>query len=201
MVITDVPLLLPDDPLQAFQTWLNDAHQASVPEPTAMTLATATAEGRPDARIVLFKGLSEGGFSFFTNYTSRKARELDANPRAALVFFWVPLKRQIRIEGQIERVSAEESDAYFHSRPRGSQIGAWASPQSQVIESREALVEKVREAEGRFGDGPIPRPAHWGGYRVRPDRIEFWEERPSRLHERHVYEKTSVGWSRRQVAP
>lgn len=201
MNLTDSPLQLPDDPLHAFQTWLDAAVKSGLPEPTAMTLATATPEGRPDARIVLFKGFSGDAFAFFTNYDSRKGRELDANPFAALVFHWVSLKRQVRVEGPVERVPVEESDAYFQSRPRGSQIGAWASPQSETIVDRKILVELTEKTEKRFGEGPIERPAFWGGYRVRPERIEFWEERPFRLHERHLFVKDAAGWKRSRLAP
>ncbi len=193
---------IPDDPIETFRSWLDDAVRAGLPEPTAMTLATASPDGRPDARIVLFKGLSgPDGFAFFTNYLSRKGRELDANPYAALVFHWASLKRQVRVEGRVERVPGEESDAYFHSRPRGSQIGAWSSPQSQVIPDRQTLLDLVRTTEAKFGEGPVERPDFWGGYRVLPARIELWEERPYRLHDRHVFERDGSGWRRSRLAP
>ncbi len=201
MTDADIPLNIPNDPLEAFENWLGDATKAGLPEPTAMTLATSSLDGKPDARIVLFKGFSAGAFAFYTNYTSRKARELDANPRAALVFHWVTLKRQVRVEGRVERVPNEESDAYFASRPRGSQIGAWSSPQSQVIDGRETLIDLVKQTEARFGSGPVARPEFWGGYRVVPERIEFWEERPSRLHERHLFEFAGGKWKRSRLAP
>ncbi len=188
------------DPLRQFRQWLDEAIRAAVPEPTAMTLATADSAGRPSARVVLLKGVDERGFVFFTNYESRKGAELATRPRAALVFFWKELERQVRIEGDIEKVSAADNDAYYRSRPLGSRIGAWASPQSQVIDSREWLEARVREAEAEHGDDP-QRPSHWGGYRVVPDALEFWQGRQSRLHDRITYKRRADAWVRSRLAP
>jgi pyridoxamine 5'-phosphate oxidase len=188
------------DPFKQFDRWFHDALQAELPLPNAMTLATATAAGRPAARAVLLKGVDAGGFVFYTNYASRKARELAANPHAALVFVWTELERQVRIEGAIEKVSAEESDAYFASRPLGSRLGAWASPQSMVLPSRLALATKVAAIVLRYGKHP-PRPPHWGGYRVLPEAIEFWQGRRSRLHDRLLYTKQAGGWKIERLAP
>lgn len=188
------------DPLRQFRQWLDEAIRAEVPEPTAMTLATADAIGRPSARVVLLKGVDERGFVFFTNYESRKGTELAARPRAALVFLWKELERQVRIEGDVEIVSDTENDAYYYSRPLGSRIGAWASPQSEAIESREWLEARVREAEAKHGENP-QRPAHWGGYRLVPDALEFWQGRQSRLHDRIAYKRQTGAWVRARLAP
>lgn len=189
------------DPFTQFRLWLDQAIQAGIREPTAMTLATCTHEGLPSARIVLLKGFDEHGFTFFTNYESRKGREMAANPHAALVFFWPELERQVRIEGTIERVTDTESDEYHASRPRGSQLGAWTSWQSEVIATREVLEERLKEFMSQFGDGPVPRPPHWGGYRLVPKVIEFWQGRPSRLHDRLRYRVGEQGWVIERLSP
>jgi len=190
------------DPLQLFQRWLDDAKATGMRLPEAVTLATATPDGKPSARLVLLKGADKRGFVFYTNYQSRKARELDANPQAALVFYWPQLERQVRVEGQVERTSAEESDAYFKTRPRESQIGAVASPQSEVIASRAELQKKADELEKIYEGREVERPTHWGGYRLQPERIEFWKGRPGRLHDRIVYEQQLDGtWTITRLAP
>lgn len=187
-------------PLVQFSQWFNEALAAKVPEPNAMTLATVDASGQPSARTVLIKGFDERGFVFFTNYESRKGHDLQSNPRAALLFFWQALERQVRIEGVIEKVTAEESDAYFHSRPLGSRLGAWASEQSQPI-TRDALEAREQAFRDRFGDQP-PRPPHWGGYRVVPTAFEFWQGRPSRLHDRLRYlPNAQGGWTIDRLSP
>jgi pyridoxamine 5'-phosphate oxidase len=193
---------LASDPIEQFRLWFGVALASNLPEPNAMTVATATPGGRPSARTVLLKGFDERGFVFYTNYRSRKGRELAANPQAALVFYWPELERQIRIEGQIERVSPEESDAYFHSRPQGSQLGAVVSQQSEVIPDRHVLEKRMQELTARYRDQNIPRPAHWGGYRLRPEVIEFWQGRPSRLHDRLRYRKYDDGrWIVERLSP
>ncbi len=190
------------DPLRQFEKWFQQVLAANLPEPNAMTLATATPDGQPSARMVLLKAFDSSGFTFFTNYDSRKGRELAANPRAALLFFWHELHRQVRIEGTVELVSEAESDAYFHSRPLGSRLSAFASAQSVVIASRAVLEERVRELMQRFPDGEVPRPPHWGGYRVRPVAIEFWQGRPDRLHDRLRYQRVQPdGWRLERLSP
>jgi pyridoxamine 5'-phosphate oxidase len=190
------------DPMVEFARWFAEAQEARVLEPNAMTLATADADGAPAARIVLLKGFDERGFVFFTDYRSRKGAELEANPRAALVFYWGELERQIRITGRVTRTSAEESEAYFQSRPLGSRLGAWVSHQSRVIPSRAVLERDLREIEARFGDGEVPLPGHWGGYRVEPVTVEFWQGRPSRLHDRIRYGRQPSGrWVIERLSP
>jgi pyridoxamine 5'-phosphate oxidase len=188
------------DPLKQFGVWMVEAIHAQVPEPTAMTLSTVDAGGRPAGRIVLLKGMDARGFVFFTNYESRKGRELAANPAAAITFLWKELERQVRIEGRVERVTAEESTAYYDSRPLGSRIGAWASPQSEPIESRAWLEERWASLTGEHGEKP-QRPPNWGGYRLMPDYLEFWQGRLSRLHDRIAYARTAQGWRIQRLAP
>jgi len=187
-------------PFDQFSLWFDQALAAQVPEPNAMTLATVDAHGQPSARIVLIKGYDARGFVFYTNYESRKGHDLLANPRAGLLFFWQPLERQVRIEGRVEQVAAEESDTYFHSRPLGSRIGAWASRQSQPI-TRAELEAREQEIRARYGEQP-PRPPHWGGYRVVPTLFEFWQGRPSRLHDRLRYRPDGQGgWAIDRLSP
>jgi pyridoxamine 5'-phosphate oxidase len=195
------PATCDPDPIVEVQHWLDLAIDANLGTPNAMTLATVDERGRPAARIVLLKEIDERGFTFYTNYDSRKGRDLAAHPHAALVLFWEPMHRQVRIEGAIERVSAAQSDAYFASRPRGSQIGAIASPQSQPIADRAALEAAVAALEAQHGDQPLARPANWGGYRVVPDTIELWQGQPSRLHDRVRYRRIDGAWTRDRLAP
>lgn len=189
-----------DDPLQQFSRWLHEAMDARIPEPNAMTVATVGPDGRPSTRIVLIKGFDERGIVWYTNYGSRKGRELAAHPFAALQFHWVELERVVRIEGTVTRTSDEESDAYFHSRPLDSRLGAWASPQSEVISSRAVLVANAAKAAAQHGLKP-PRPPHWGGFRLSPDRWEFWQGRKSRLHDRLRYRLDGGRWLRERLAP
>jgi pyridoxamine 5'-phosphate oxidase len=190
----------PAEPLPLFEQWFAEAQRAGVEQPETMSLATAGARGQPSLRFVLLKSAGEDGFTFFTNYESRKAAELDANPRAALAFYWHLQERQIRIEGPVERASAEASDAYFASRPRGSQLGAWSSAQSRV-RPRGELEARLRRVEEEFEGRSVPRPEHWGGYVLRPVRIEFWQGRPSRLHDRLEYVWTGGAWQRASLYP
>ncbi len=192
---------LADDPFVQFGRWFDQALAAELPEPNAMTLASASTDGRPSARVVLLKGVDARGFCFYTNYAGRKAREIETNPHAALVFFWPQLERQIRIEGRVERVAAAESDAYFASRPRGSQIGALASPQSQPIAGREALEAQYAVLEAQYAGRDVLRPDGWGGYRVAPEVVEFWQGRPSRLHDRLRYRRDGEAWVIERLAP
>jgi pyridoxamine 5'-phosphate oxidase len=189
------------DPIAQFERWFADARRAEVHEPNAMTLATVDAAGQPAARMVLLKGVDARGLAFFTNRDSRKARELLANPKAALVFWWGPLQRQVRFEGVIEEVDAAEADEYFASRPRGSQLAAWASAQSSVISGRAALEAEERRHRERFGEDEVPRPPFWGGYRLVPAVVEFWHGRASRLHDRLRYTRTPDGWRIERLAP
>lgn len=190
------------DPIKLFRNWFDTAIASGSRLPESMTLATATPEGKPSARVVLLKQVDADGFVFYTNYRSAKANELDGNPQAALVFYWVGLDRQVRVEGTVGRVSAEESDQYFKTRPRESQLGALASPQSEVIESREVLEERLRTLERAYQDREVERPEHWGGYRLKPQRIEFWENRPGRLHDRIAYDQQADGsWTITRLAP
>lgn len=190
------------DPITLFRRWFDDAIAANIPMPDAMNLATVTPDGRPTARMVLLKQVDADGFVFFTNYQSSKAKQLEINPYAALVFYWVQLDRQVRIEGRVTKTSAEESAAYFKTRPRESQIGAWASPQSEVISAREVLEQRAHELAEQYCDREIDCPAHWGGYRLAPDRIEFWKSRVGRLHDRILYELQPDGtWTIKRLAP
>lgn len=189
------------DPLVLFQAWLAEAERTEANDPNAMSLATVGADGAPSARMVLLKGTDARGFSFYTNLGSRKARELDARPQAALCFHWKSLRRQVRVEGPVERVSDDEADAYFATRARISQLGAWASKQSQVLAGRFELEARVARYTARFGLGPVPRPPHWSGFRVLPQRIEFWEDRPFRLHMRMLFTRSGDGWVTGELYP
>jgi len=188
------------DPVAQFGSWFAFAKRSFVYMPNACALATATKDGQPSVRMVLLKGVDASGFTFFTNYGSRKGRELDANPAASLLFHWVDLHRQVRVEGKVERVTHGESERYFKTRPRGSRIGAWASRQSSVLENREELESRVSEFERKY-PGDVPLPDHWGGYRLVPKRIEFWQARPNRLHDRLVYEREGDAWKVIRLAP
>ncbi len=189
------------DPIVQFQSWFDAAVAAEVPEPNAMTLATASKAGVPSARIVLLKGLDSRGFVFYTNYESRKGVELLENPQAAIVFLWKVLERQVRIEGRVEKVSDAETEAYFHSRPLASQLGAWSSEQSRVVTDRSVLEQSFQQLQAQYADQEVPRPPHWGGFRVIPHEIEFWQGRPSRLHDRLRYRLVQEHWQIDRLAP
>lgn len=189
------------NPIAQFSQWWEEALRSEIDEVNAMTLSTVTSAGRPSARIVLLKGFDEGGFVFFTNYSSSKGQDLAVNPFASLVFFWKELERQVRIEGSCVQISARESDDYFNSRPLGSKLGACASPQSRVIESREILDKNAENLLEQFADGNVPRPMHWGGFRIIPDSIEFWQGRSNRLHDRIKYSERSGAWTFERLAP
>jgi len=194
--------LIDRDPIKQFEKWFSDARNANLPLAESMSLATIRIDGKPAARMVLLKKVDQEGFVFFTNYTSAKARELEANPNVALVFFWSQLERQVRVEGRVSKTSVEESREYFETRPRESQIGAWASPQSQQISGREELEKRQAELEETYRDREVPVPDYWGGYRVTPERIEFWKGRIGRLHDRILYERKADGtWSIKRLAP
>jgi pyridoxamine 5'-phosphate oxidase len=190
-----------ETPLLQFEKWWNEAVSSSIDEVNAMTLATVNADGKPSARIVLLKGFDENGFVFFTNYLSEKGQSIRANPHVSLVFFWKELERQVRVEGRCIPISESESDEYFESRPIGSRLGAWASPQSQVISSRFVLDEHLDAVTTKYANGDVPRPTHWGGYRVVPEMVEFWQGRPSRLHDRIRYRKDKARWLTERLAP
>ncbi|MDO5524147.1 MAG: pyridoxamine 5'-phosphate oxidase [Bacteroidia bacterium] len=190
-----------ENPIRQFNQWMHQAIAAGFPEPNAMTLATATLDGKPSVRVVLLKEVNDDGFVFFTNYLSRKGRELLANPFAAVVFDWHEMERQVRIEGRVEKLSAEDSDTYFNARPETSKIGAWASPQSKIINSRQELDEMWLQTEQKLLGKPVHRPLHWGGFLVRPTVVEFWQGRPNRLHDRLAYYKTEEGWTLHRLAP
>jgi pyridoxamine 5'-phosphate oxidase len=192
---------LDDDPVAQFGRWFGEAERADLIEPNAMTLATSSPDGRPSARIVLLKGFGPDGFVFFSNYASRKGDELAANPNAALVFWWPPLERQVRLEGRVERTTMEESEAYWASRPLGSRLAALASAQSQVLAGREELVRRVEELAARHRDGDVPLPEAWGGYRLVPDAFEFWQGQPNRLHDRFRYTRRQDGWLVQRLSP
>lgn len=190
------------DPIQQFQKWFQEAVVGNIIEPNAMSLATVSADGRPSIRIVLLKGVEEGKFLFYTNYQSKKGVQLEANPACALTFFWPELERQVRIEGSVERVSVEKSTDYFQSRPRGSQLGAWVSPQSSPVKDRSILEQRMQEMEKKFeGADTLPKPQQWGGYAVNPYLIEFWQGRPNRLHDRIEFVKTDSSWTMNRLAP
>lgn len=190
-----------DDPISFFDDWLKEAEKSGIVLPESMSVSTATAEGRPSSRMVLLKEANQGGFVFYTNYGSRKASELEQNPYASLLFHWNMLQRQVRIEGRIERITHEESEAYFHSRGRGSQIGAWASKQSQQLNDRQTLVDSVKYYEQKFAGKKVPLPEFWGGYRVIPETIEFWQGKADRLHDRFVYTKVGNKWEISRLNP
>ncbi len=190
-----------DDPILFFSKWFTEAHKAEIEDVNAMTFCTVDAANKPHARIVLLKGLDEKGFVFFTNYNSAKGKELHSNPHAAIVFYWKELERQVRIEGTIEKVSAQESDDYFQSRPKGSKLGAWSSPQSDTITDRSILDKNHKHYEDKFKEGQIPRPEYWGGYRLIPQTIEFWQGRANRLHDRILFTNDGNNWAKSRLAP
>ncbi len=189
------------DPIEQFKTWMSEAVESKVNEPNAMALGTVTENSRPCVRIVLLKGLIDGQFRFFTNYSSNKGKQMDSNPNVSLTFFWPELERQVRIEGIVSKISSEDSNAYFSSRPIGSQIGAWASPQSELIKSRKVIEEQEKSISKKYEDSKIPRPSFWGGYNVTPDMIEFWQGRKSRLHDRLLFRKEENIWKVSRLAP
>ncbi len=191
---------LPDDPIRAFEYWFEEARQVCQ-EPNAMTLATADAQGRPSARMVLLKGVDQGGFIFFTNYLSRKGRQIDENPHAALVFYWEALERQVRVEGSLSRLKPELNEDYFKSRPYGSQLGSWASMQSQVIADRAEMEQRLSALAEAYPEGAVPRPPHWGGFHLFPVSVEFWQGRSNRLHDRLLFEREDHHWKRSRLAP
>lgn len=198
-MIGEIPL--DRDPFRVFKVWFEEAARSGIQLPEAVTLATATRDGRPSARMVLYKGIADGGFVVFTNYESRKAREMDVNPNVALVFYWARLNRQLRIEGRAERSSLELSSEYFATRPRESQLGAWASPQSEEIDSREELDRRVSELDREYGHQNIPCPPFWGGYVIHPHTFEFWIGRDGRLHDRFLYQRSGPTWTITRLAP
>jgi len=201
LLVENKTLQTTDDPIEFFKVWLKEAEQSGIILPESMSVSSCTAEGRPSSRMVLLKEVDNKGFVFFTNYNSRKADELEENPFAALLFHWNMLQRQVRIEGRIERISMQASADYFHSRGRGSQIGAWASHQSDLLEDRETLVERVKMFEEKFKDQQIPLPEFWGGYRVIPEKIEFWQGKADRLHDRFIYQPNNDSWDITRLNP
>lgn len=193
--------VMPQDPMQMFKMWFSEAIETGLTEPNAMTVATASLDGKPSARVVLLKEVNNMGFVFFTNYLSRKGREITVNPEVALVFDWHDMERQVRVEGRAEKLPVEDSDAYFNSRPEDAKIGAWASPQSKIVKNRDELEKLEDEIMEQFEDMEVHRPSHWGGYLIRPSVIEFWQGRPNRMHDRIVYYNTEEGWSMHRLAP
>ena len=201
LLIENKTLTTTDDPISFFKTWLKEAENSGIILPESMTIATSTPQGRPSSRVVLLKEVDQKGFVFFTNYGSHKAQELKENPFTALLFHWNMLQRQVRIEGKVEKITTEESNAYFQTRGRGSRIGAWASHQSQELDNRETLVQRVKYFEDKFAGKEVPLPEFWGGYRVIPNRIEFWQGKADRLHDRFIYESSENGWKIKRLNP